>query len=162
MGASPIVLVRSFFLAPVAAFLERERLPYESLFEAVRLSPRLVERPDDLFLLGQGCGLLERIARAKGIEDIGLLAASTIKFGSFGRFGEMASEAETLIDALNLFISRITVICTGDRLSLNWQGEHLLFSHKFHSPGCTSFVFFGCFPDISFWQQAFLGPKLFS
>ncbi len=130
MGALPIALIRSFYLTPVLAYLERERLPYESLLEAVRLSPQLMERPDDLMLLGQGCGLLERIARTNGIEDIGLLAASTIKFESFGWFGDMAGEAETLIDALNLFISRIPVISTGSRLSLNWQGEHLFFSHK--------------------------------
>lgn len=130
MGASPIALVRSVVLAPVAAFLERERVPCESLFEAVRLSPRLLERPDELILLGQACTLLETVARKRGLDDIGLLAANSIKFNSFGRFGELARDTGTLFESLNLFTSRITAISTSERLFLNWQGERLFFSHK--------------------------------
>ena len=130
MGASPIALVRSIVLTPLAAFLERERLPCESLFEAVRLSPRLLERPDELILLGPACTLLDTVARKRGLEDIGLLAAGSIKFNSFGRFGELARHTETLFESLNLFTSRITAISTGERLFLNWQGERLFFSHK--------------------------------
>ena len=131
MSASSIALVRSVLLAPIAAVLERERLPYESLLEDVRLSRPLLERPDDLILLGQACTLLDMVAHKKGIEDIGLLSANAIKFGSFGRFGTVASDAGTLFEWLNLFTSRIAAISTAERLVLNWQGERLYLSHKF-------------------------------
>ena len=127
MSTLPIALVRSVVLAPMAAFLERERLPYEGLFETVRLSPRLLKRPDELILLGQACTLLEKISRSTGIENIGLLAANTIKLNSFVRLRDMASEGETLFEALHQFAWRIAAFNTAERLSLQWQGERLFF-----------------------------------
>jgi hypothetical protein len=59
MAASPIALVRSTVLAPVLRFLDQEGAPYEPVFEAVKLSPRPIERPNDLFALAQGFALLD-------------------------------------------------------------------------------------------------------
>jgi AraC-like DNA-binding protein len=131
MAASPIALVRSTVLGPLVEFLDQERLPYEGLFEAAKLSPRLIERPDDLIPLAQACALLEKITRATGLEDIGLLAASKIKIPAFGHYGDLACEAATLFEALHSLIAGINAFSTGERLSLEWRNERLFLCHKF-------------------------------
>jgi len=130
MAASPIALVRSAVLMPVAAFLDQERVPYEGLFEAAKLSPQVVERPDDLIPLAQGCALLEKIARATGLEDIGLLAASKINIPTFGQYGDLVCGSATLFEALHRLIGGVTTFNTGERLSLEWRSKHLFLCHK--------------------------------
>ena len=130
MAASPIALVRSTVLAPVVEFLDQERVPYEGLFVAAKLSPRLIERPNDLIPLAQGCALLEKIARATGLEDIGLLAASKIKIPAFGQYGDLVSDMATLCDALHSLIAGINAFSTGERLSLEWRNARLFLCHK--------------------------------
>ena len=131
MAASPIALVRSTVLTPIVELLDQERVPYEALFEAAKLSPRLIMRPDDLIPLAQGCALLEKIARATGLEDIGLLAASKIKIPAFGQYGDLACGAATLFEALRSLIAGVTAFSTGERLSLEWRSERLLLCHRF-------------------------------
>jgi AraC-like DNA-binding protein len=131
MAASPIALVRSTVLAPIVRFLDQEGVAYENLFEAVKLSPRLIERPNDLFPLAQGFALLKQIARMCGLDDIGLRAASHVSITDFGQLGDIVRGATTLSEALHSLVRGVTAFNTGERLSLEWRGERLLFCHKF-------------------------------
>ena len=131
MAASPIALVRSTVLAPIVRFLDQEGVTYENLFEAAKLSPRLIERPNDLFPLAQGFALSEQIARMCGLDDIGLRAASHVAITDFGQLGDIVCGAATLSEALHSLIRGVTAFNTGERLSLEWRGERLLFCHRF-------------------------------
>ena len=128
---SPIALVRSIVLAPIARFLEQEGVPYEELFEAAKLSPRLIERPNDLFPLAQGFALSEQIARVLGHDDFGLVAASHVAITDFGQLGDIVCGGATLSEALHRLIRGITAFNTCERLSLDWRGERLFFCHRY-------------------------------
>ena len=128
---SPIALVRSIVLAPIARFLEQEGVPYEELFEAAKLSPRLIERPNDLFPLAQGFDLSEQIARVLGHDDFGLVAASHVAITDFGQLGDIVCGGATLSEALHRLIRGVTAFSTCERLSLHWRGERLLFCHRY-------------------------------
>ncbi len=131
MAASPIALVRSTVLAPIVRFLDQEGVPYEELFEAAKLSPRLIERPNDLFPLAQGFTFSKEIARVLGLDDVGLRAASHVEITDFGQLGDIVCRAATLSEALHSLIRGITAFNTAERLSLEWRGERLLFCHRF-------------------------------
>ncbi len=131
MPVSPIALVRSIVLAPIARFLEQEGVPYEELFEAAKLSPRLIERPNDLFPLAQGFALSEQIARVLGLDDVGLVAASHVAITDFGQLGDIVCGGATLSEALHRLIRGVTAFSTCERLSLHWRGERLLFCHRY-------------------------------
>jgi AraC-like DNA-binding protein len=131
MAASPIALVRSAVLAPIVRFLDQEGVPYEDLFEAAKLSPRLIERPDNLFPLAQGFALGEQIARVLGLDDVGLRAASHVAITDFGQLGDIVCGAATLSEALHSLIRGVTAFNTVERLSLEWRRERLFLSHRF-------------------------------
>ncbi len=131
MPASPIALVRSTVLAPIVRFLDQEGVPYEPIFEAAKLSPRLIEHPNDLFPLAQAFALSEQIARVLGLDDVGLQAASHVALTDFGQLGDIVWGAATLSEALHSLIRGITAFNTAELLSLDWRGEHLLFCHRF-------------------------------
>lgn len=131
MAVSPIALVRSKVLAPIVRFLDQEGVTYEELFEAAKLSPRLIERPNDLFPLAQGFALSEEIARVLGLDDVGLLAGSHVEITDFGQLGDIVCGAATLSEALHSLIRGITAFNTAERLSLDRRGERLLFCHRF-------------------------------
>lgn len=131
MAASPIALVRSTVLAPIVRFLDHEGVPYEPIFEAAKLSPRLIERPHDLFPLAQGFTLSEQIARALALDDAGLRAASHVEITDFGQLGDIVCGAATLSEALHSLVKGVTAFNTGERLSLEWRGERLFFRHRF-------------------------------
>jgi AraC-like DNA-binding protein len=131
MAASPIALVRSAVLAPIVRFLDHEGVPYEPIFEAAKLSPRLIERPNDLFPLAQGFALAEQIACALGLDDVGLVAASHVELTDFGQLGDIVCGAGTLSEALHRLIRGVTAFNTAERLSLDWRGERLLFFHRY-------------------------------
>ncbi len=130
--AASIALIRSSTLLPIVAFLDRERLPYEPLFEAVKLSPRIIERPSDFFPLAHGFAVLEKIARVTGIEDVGALIADNIDIADFGQLGSIVCAATNLFDMLQGAIEgAIAAHNTSDRLSLEWRGDDLFLRHKF-------------------------------
>ncbi len=131
MAASPIALVRSTVLAPIVRFLDQEGVPYEPIFESAKLSPRLIERPNDLFPLAQGFALSEHIATTLRLDDVGLRAASHVDLEDFGQLGDMLCRAPTLSEALHSLVKGITAFNTGERLSLEWRGARLLFQHRF-------------------------------
>jgi len=131
MAASPIALVRSAALAPIVRFLDQEGVAYENLFEAAKLSPRLIERPNDLFPLAQGFALSEQIARVLGLDDVGLRAASHVAITDFGQLGDIVCGAATLSEALRSLIRGVTAFNTCERLSLEWRGVRLFFCHRF-------------------------------
>jgi AraC-like DNA-binding protein len=131
MAASPIALVRSAVLAPIVRFLDQEGVPYEALFEAAKLSPRLIERPHDLVPLAQSFALAEQMARVLRLDDVGLRAASHVAIADFGQFGDIVCGAATLSEALHSLIRGVPTFSTGERLSLDWRGERLLFCHRF-------------------------------
>jgi len=131
MAASPIALVRSAALAPIVRFLDQEGVPYEPIFETAKLSPRLIERPSDLFPLVQGFALAEQMAHVLALDDVGLLAASHVEISDFGQLGDMVCGAATLSEALHSLIRGVTAFSTGERLSLAWRGQRLFFCHRF-------------------------------
>ena len=131
MAASPIALIRSAVLAPIVRFLDQQGVAYENLFEAAKLSPRLIERPNDLFPLAQGFILMEQMAQVLGLDDVGLRAANQVEITDFGQLGDILCGAATLSEALHTVIRGVTAFNTSERLSLDWRGERLLFCHRF-------------------------------
>ncbi len=130
MTGSPIALVRATVLAPIVRFLDQERVPYEAFFEASKLSPRLIERPNDLFPLAQGFALSEKIAQALALDDVGLQAASHVEITDFGQLGDLLCGAATLSEALHSLIGGVAVFNSGERLWCDWRSERLWFCHK--------------------------------
>ena len=127
MAASPIALVRSTVLAPIVRFLDQEGVPYEELFEAAKLSPRLIERPNDLFPLAQSFALADQIASVLGVDDFGLVAASHVEITDFGQLGDIVCRSATLSEALHRLIRGVTAFNTAS---------------AYHSTGEASVCFF--------------------
>ena len=78
--------MRAGTFKPAVDFLTSLGAATENALESVKLFPALLEEPDALIPLHQATAF-ERVARSEGIEDLGLLAGTSVGVRALGAFG---------------------------------------------------------------------------
>jgi AraC-like DNA-binding protein len=132
-----IHLTRSLTLAPFTSFLEAGGCSTMRHLSAVGIDSDILQSPESLFPLTQGCQFIERAARWGGGENIGIEVGAQTPIREMGLFGKVLQQALTLKDLLQKLIQWVPLVDTGARVWLitNTDAEHvrLCVQHDVHT-----------------------------
>jgi AraC-like DNA-binding protein len=134
MSAPPIPLMRAGAFKPAVDFLTSLGAATENALESVKLFPALLEEPDALIPLHQATAFAERVARSEGIEDLGLLAGTSVGVRALGAFGHMIGGLSTLFQAITMVTNGIALINSAEQLWIRRRGDKVHVSHRYRVP----------------------------
>jgi AraC-like DNA-binding protein len=134
MSVPPIPLMRAGTFKPAVDFLTSLGAATENALESVKLFPALLEEPEALIPLHQATAFAERVARSEGIEDLGLLAGTSVGVRALGAFGHMIGGLSTLFQAITMVTNGIALINSAEQLWIRRRGDKVHVSHRYSVP----------------------------
>ncbi len=121
MAAIP--LIRTSLLLRFTNFLDQVGVPTVKWMERSPLSPALLNHPEGLLPIVQASALIEQIARAEGIDTLGLIVGQRTQAHNLGDYGLLLSRSLTLYDLLLTLERTINLLNSGERVRLTWQSD---------------------------------------
>lgn len=129
-----VPLVRASAVVPFVRFLDEVGAASERYLEASKLSPDIVERPEDLVPLRQALTFIERAAVGEGVENLGFLVGERTEITQLGAMGRVIKRSITLSNALTTVAGIINCYSSGDRIFVLFDDDPVLFCHCFVFP----------------------------
>lgn len=121
-GLPYIPLVRAQTIERMPELLERMNVRFEDLLRQVGLPQTPLDHHEVLLPLRDVLAVVERAARATGIEYFGLLLATAVGLDALGDYGRYIKGAPTLLEAIRRASRYISWQTLGARLSLTTEG----------------------------------------
>ncbi|MBL8907068.1 MAG: AraC family transcriptional regulator ligand-binding domain-containing protein [Rhizobiales bacterium] len=127
---NPIPLVRVSAFVPFLRVLGDIGTPIERRLDESHIPSGLLDNPENLLPLAHLLSFLSRIARAEGIEDLGMRAAAQSHVAGLGLFGRILTQSASLNIALEKASRLIPLYNSGQRIQVDrWQGRARI-SHR--------------------------------
>jgi AraC-like DNA-binding protein len=132
---SAIPLVRTTAILPLVKFLNQSGVPTEKFLRQVKLPIDTLDNSESLIPLYYGFDFVEKVAKAEGIEHLGILASQKVKVNDFGVFGNIVSQSLTLYDLLQTISQLLTKTHnSGARTWVSEKGDRIWFNHQYINP----------------------------
>jgi AraC-like DNA-binding protein len=129
-----IHLVRANAILPVVRFLHQNQLSSERFLMRAKLSSNNLNQSNLLIPLNYGFDFMEQVARAEGIQLLGIMASQQVQVEDFGLFGKVVSQSLTLYDLLRTITLLLTKTHnTGARAWLTQNENTVWFNHQYLS-----------------------------
>jgi AraC-like DNA-binding protein len=124
VSLDPIPLVRVSAFVPFLNVLGQIGTPIERRLDESHIPLALLDNPESLLPLAHLLGFLARNARAEGVGDLGLRAASQSNVSGLGLFGRILMQSASLNIALDKASRLIPQFNSGQRIWIDrWQGR---------------------------------------
>lgn len=125
--------VRAGVFIPFVRFLEAVGLPVDRYLVDAKISPHVVEFPENLMPLCQAMSFIDRAAHAEGIEHIGVLVGERSDVANLGTLGRITAQSPTLNSALTSLVANFHHYNSGARMGLLQDRSQFYLCHELAS-----------------------------